>query len=260
MFQFIELPGQYDGLTKPQPEQHIKVSSFDATLLVMGSLRKPKRLKIRGNDERDYPYLVKGGEDLRLDQRVQQLFSVMNEILSNDVSNLLSLLPYSINNRNENNFDSVISTYIICMIANYQYHHQPACAKRRLKIKTYQVVPMTTRVGIIEWINNTKVSTYSIETYYLSFWRFLFWNNYNDNKPYYLFGLFYSQPIKEIIEEEIAREQNKKKEEINILKTEGAVLQDQWLKSFAKNSTKGKTTLPIYYTYITAIIYVSSIF
>jgi DNA-dependent protein kinase catalytic subunit len=39
----------------------------------MGSLRRPKRLKIHGNDEKDYPYLVKGGEDLRLDQRVQQV-------------------------------------------------------------------------------------------------------------------------------------------------------------------------------------------
>lgn len=68
-----ELPGQYDGLSQPSPESHIRVSSFDPTLLVMSSLRKPKRLKLRGNDERDYPFLVKGGEDLRLDQRVQQV-------------------------------------------------------------------------------------------------------------------------------------------------------------------------------------------
>lgn len=51
----------------------MRVSSFDPKILVMGSLRRPKRLKIHGNDEKDYPYLVKGGEDLRLDQRVQQV-------------------------------------------------------------------------------------------------------------------------------------------------------------------------------------------
>jgi DNA-dependent protein kinase catalytic subunit len=73
--QFIELPGQYSGLCKPQPELHVRVSSFDPKILVMGSLRRPKRLKIHGNDEKDYPYLVKGGEDLRLDQRVQQVRS-----------------------------------------------------------------------------------------------------------------------------------------------------------------------------------------
>jgi DNA-dependent protein kinase catalytic subunit len=82
----------------------------------MQSIRKPKRLKIRGNDEREHPYLVKGGEDLRLDQRVQQLFSVMNEIFASNT----------------------------------------ATSKRKMNIHTYEVVPMNTRVGMIEWVTNTE--------------------------------------------------------------------------------------------------------
>ena len=39
----------------------------------MGSMRKPKRLTIRGDDERDYMFLVKAGEDLRLDQRIEEV-------------------------------------------------------------------------------------------------------------------------------------------------------------------------------------------
>jgi len=39
-----------------------------------------------GDNEKEYPFLVKGGEDLRLDQRIQQLFSVTNRILERDVS------------------------------------------------------------------------------------------------------------------------------------------------------------------------------
>ena len=42
-------------------------------MLVLSSLRKPKRIKIRGNDEKEYAFLVKGGEDLRLDQRIEQV-------------------------------------------------------------------------------------------------------------------------------------------------------------------------------------------
>ena len=42
-------------------------------VLVLSSLRKPKRIKIRGNDEKEYAFLVKGGEDLRLDQRIEQV-------------------------------------------------------------------------------------------------------------------------------------------------------------------------------------------
>ena len=42
-------------------------------VLVLSSIRRPKRLTLRGDDEKDYRFLVKGSEDLRLDQRVEQV-------------------------------------------------------------------------------------------------------------------------------------------------------------------------------------------
>ncbi|KAJ5076723.1 DNA-dependent protein kinase catalytic subunit [Anaeramoeba ignava] len=113
---YIEIPGQYNGQSIPDPKKHSKIVSFNETLQVMKSLRLPKRLVINGNDGKEYPFLVKGGEDLRLDQRIEQLFTVMNQIMQSD----------------------------------------PICCQRRLKIQTYQVVPVTPRVGLIEWLDNTK--------------------------------------------------------------------------------------------------------
>uniref|UniRef100_A0A672TSV6 DNA-dependent protein kinase catalytic subunit n=1 Tax=Strigops habroptila TaxID=2489341 RepID=A0A672TSV6_STRHB len=101
----LEVPGQYDGKGKPLPEYHAKISGFDERISVMESLRKPKRITIRGSDEQEYPFLVKGGEDLRQDQRIEQLFDVMNIILSQDAT----------------------------------------CRQRNMQLKTYQVIPMTTR-------------------------------------------------------------------------------------------------------------------
>lgn len=49
----------------------VYVLSFQ--VLVLSSIRKPKRLIIRGDDEKDHMFLVKGGEDLRLDQRIEQV-------------------------------------------------------------------------------------------------------------------------------------------------------------------------------------------
>ncbi|TWW70550.1 DNA-dependent protein kinase catalytic subunit [Takifugu flavidus] len=111
----LEVPGQYDGRSKPLPEYHAKITGFDERVKVMSSIRRPKRLIIRGDDERDHPVLVKSGEDLRQDQRIEQLFSVMNIVLSNDA----------------------------------------ACAQRGLQLRTYQVIPLTTRIGLIEWMENT---------------------------------------------------------------------------------------------------------
>uniref|UniRef100_A0A8C0EHT4 DNA-dependent protein kinase catalytic subunit n=1 Tax=Bubo bubo TaxID=30461 RepID=A0A8C0EHT4_BUBBB len=111
----LEVPGQYDGKGKPLPEYHAKISGFDERISVMESLRKPKRITIRGSDEQEYPFLVKGGEDLRQDQRIEQLFDVMNIILSQDAT----------------------------------------CSQRNMRLKTYQVIPMTTRLGLIKWLENT---------------------------------------------------------------------------------------------------------
>uniref|UniRef100_A0A3Q2XVH6 DNA-dependent protein kinase catalytic subunit n=1 Tax=Hippocampus comes TaxID=109280 RepID=A0A3Q2XVH6_HIPCM len=111
----LEIPGQYDGRSKPLPEYHAKITGFDERVKVMSSIRRPKRLIIRGDDERDHPFLVKGGEDLRQDQRIEQLFAVMNILLS----------------------------------------HDAACARRGLQLRTYQVIPINTRIGLIEWMENT---------------------------------------------------------------------------------------------------------
>lgn len=44
---------------------HVKISSFDERVAVFRSLAKPKAITIRGNDGREYRFLVKSGEDLR---------------------------------------------------------------------------------------------------------------------------------------------------------------------------------------------------
>ncbi|KAI9251048.1 hypothetical protein BY458DRAFT_559563 [Sporodiniella umbellata] len=112
----IEVPGQYKSIAKPFPESHAKISSVDSRVLVMASIRKPKRIRIYGTDEREYLFLVKGGEDLRLDQRIEQIFTVMNNMIS------------------KNTF----------------------CLSQNICIATYNVIPMATNLGLIEWVDNTK--------------------------------------------------------------------------------------------------------
>ena len=62
----------------PSPQWY----AINLQVLVMSSIRKPKRLIIRGDDEKDHTFLAKGGEDLRLDQRIEQVRFVL---LSSDV-------------------------------------------------------------------------------------------------------------------------------------------------------------------------------
>mmetsp|Transcript_16448 Transcript_16448/g.25403 ORF Transcript_16448/g.25403 Transcript_16448/m.25403 type:complete len:177 (-) Transcript_16448:1245-1775(-) len=69
----IEIPGQYDSIHSSQPftSKNVKVANLKKTCLVLGSIRRPKKITIHGSNEKDYNLLIKGGEDLRLDQRIQ---------------------------------------------------------------------------------------------------------------------------------------------------------------------------------------------
>jgi len=110
---YIEIPGQYESDHEPFVDNHIKIAGFKKNVLTLGSIRKPKKLTINGSNEKEYDLLVKGGEDLRLDQRVQQVFKIMN------------------------------------------FTQDPNCHNRKLKLSTFQVVPISNRAGVLEWINNT---------------------------------------------------------------------------------------------------------
>lgn len=81
----IEVPGQYTGDRKPLPRYHARIGKIEPTIKVMQSLRMPIKIIIVGNDSKNYSFLVKFDEDLRLDQRVQQVFTIMNKILQNDI-------------------------------------------------------------------------------------------------------------------------------------------------------------------------------
>jgi len=48
-------------------EKHVKIASVRKNILILGSIRRPKRITVHGSNEKDYHLLVKGGEDLRLD-------------------------------------------------------------------------------------------------------------------------------------------------------------------------------------------------
>ena len=111
----IEIPGQYEDDSEPFVDNHIKIASFRKNVLTLGSIRKPKRLTLNGSNEKEYDLLVKGGEDLRLDQRVQQVFKIMNKWFIDD----------------------------------------PNWHNRELQLSTFQVVPISNRTGVLEWINNT---------------------------------------------------------------------------------------------------------
>ncbi|XP_055921547.1 DNA-dependent protein kinase catalytic subunit-like isoform X2 [Eupeodes corollae] len=95
--------------------ESIKIVRFGAKVQVLVSQRYPLRILIHGSNGRSYDFLVKHGEDLKQDQRIQQILKLMSQKLRED----------------------------------------QRCQAYNLAIRTYQVVPIDRNCGILSWVNDT---------------------------------------------------------------------------------------------------------
>ena len=103
----LAVPGTY-GVGKPL----VRISYFIPTLTVIESKQHPRRLSLMGSDGRMYSFLLKGHEDLRQDERVMQLFGLVNTLLANDRE----------------------------------------ASMRNLGIHRYEVIPLSPNSGLAEWV------------------------------------------------------------------------------------------------------------
>ncbi|CAO1598571.1 serine/threonine-protein kinase M1 [Xanthoria calcicola] len=94
----------------------VTISAFLDDVLVLNSLQKPRKIKIRGSDGNVYALLCKPKDDLRKDQRLMEFNTMINRFLKKDA----------------------------------------ASSQRRLYIKTYSVTPLNEECGLIEWVDNLK--------------------------------------------------------------------------------------------------------
>lgn len=112
--EFLELPGQYTGDINPSTTNPVKVYKLDNKITIYRTLRAPVKITIYGSDGKRYHYLVKHGEDLRQDQRIQQLLNLMSRQLETDRT----------------------------------------CRNQRLSLQTYEVIPMSMTCGLLTFMDN----------------------------------------------------------------------------------------------------------
>ncbi|XP_023161122.1 serine/threonine-protein kinase Tor [Drosophila hydei] len=103
----LAVPGSYNP-----GQELIRINHIKTNLQVITSKQRPRKLCIRGSNGKDYMYLLKGHEDLRQDERVMQLFSLVNTLLLDD----------------------------------------PDTFRRNLAIQRYAVIPLSTNSGLIGWV------------------------------------------------------------------------------------------------------------
>eukprot|EP00198_Chlamydomonas_reinhardtii_P008241 XP_001697578.1 target of rapamycin, growth-regulatory PI3K-like protein kinase [Chlamydomonas reinhardtii] len=105
----LAVPGTYIA-----GEPLVTIAAFAPQLHVISSKQRPRKLTIHGGDGAEYMFLLKGHEDLRQDERVMQLFGLVNTMLA----------------------------------------HDRITAERDLSIARYAVIPLSPNSGLIGWVPN----------------------------------------------------------------------------------------------------------
>ena len=103
----------------------ISISGFSASIEVIPSKQRPRRMSMLGSDGSYYQFLLKGHEDLRQDERVMQLFGLINVCLDND----------------------------------------RATGQKGLGIVRYSVMPLSNNSGVIGWVENCDTLNQLVKQY-----------------------------------------------------------------------------------------------
>ncbi|KAJ7946192.1 Serine/threonine-protein kinase TOR, partial [Quillaja saponaria] len=103
----------------------VTIASFATQLVVITSKQRPRKLTIHGSDGEDHAFLLKGHEDLRQDERVMQLFGLVNTLLEN----------------------------------------ARKTAEKDLSIQRYSVIPLSPNSGLIGWVPNCDTLHHHIREY-----------------------------------------------------------------------------------------------
>lgn len=116
----LAIPGTYRSGGKI-----VCIKSFEANLTVINSKQRPRKITAGGTDGNAYPFLLKGHEDIRQDERVMQLFGLCNTLLASDSE----------------------------------------CYKRHLTILRFPAIPLSQSSGLIGWRSNTDTLHVLIREY-----------------------------------------------------------------------------------------------
>ena len=102
------------SIPSTKKNSNILISKINPIFEILKTKQHPRKIYIYGNDGKEYIFLLKGHEDLRQDERVMQLFNLINSLFSND--------------KNTNN--------------------------KNLNIQNYTVLPLSYNTGILSWVKN----------------------------------------------------------------------------------------------------------
>lgn len=116
----LAVPGTYRS-GKPV----VRIIEFEPVFNVIPSKQRPRKMALLGSDGTSYTFVLKGHEDIRQDERVMQLFGLVNTLLNSDSESF----------------------------------------KRHLNIQQFPAIPLSQQSGLLGWVPNSDTFHNLIKEY-----------------------------------------------------------------------------------------------
>ncbi len=152
----VAVPGTY---TPSEPI--VRIRSFAPSMVVITSKQRPRKISLEGGDGAEHTFLLKGHEDLRQDERVMQLFGLVNSLLvhEHETRSELSIHRYSVIPLSPNSglirwvpncdtLHSLVQEYRQQRNIPLKIEHQLMC--RMAPNSGYDLLPLVSKVEVFE--------------------------------------------------------------------------------------------------------------
>ncbi|VDN31642.1 unnamed protein product [Dibothriocephalus latus] len=125
------------------PDRFVCLARLEDTVDILGSQTRPKKMYWVGSDGRRYVIVAKPNDDLRKDSRLMELNGMINKFLMKN----------------------------------------PETRRRALQIRTYAVIPLSEKGGLIEWVCNTQPFRSILSKLYIEVNHPINWTNMSRLAP-----------------------------------------------------------------------------
>jgi PI-3-kinase-related kinase SMG-1 len=122
------------------------IASFDQTVLVLPTKTRPKRLRLLANDGSVHAFLLKGRDDLRVDERLMQFMRTANALLA--APHNASCYASSSDNNVASEAAAAAAGALRPVIGRKQQEQQ-------LRVRPYSITPLGRRAGLVQWVRHT---------------------------------------------------------------------------------------------------------
>lgn len=124
------------------------IAAFDKQVAVLPTKTRPKRLLMLASDGSVHAFLLKGRDDLRVDERLMQFMQASNAVLAAEGAASAAMAAAA---TAATAAEQAPASAAAAVVAGWG----PGACKAPLRVRPYSITPFGRRAGLVQWVRHT---------------------------------------------------------------------------------------------------------